>query len=110
MDKFDLLKDVSVLTTLPEKSLRKLCDKGLECVCHNVLESLNEGNTETIINILIGEVTVTLDNDSLYYKFRPSPQLESMLVETIVSKKDPLVGSIEEGLTSRLLNTYKDLI
>jgi hypothetical protein len=110
MSRFDLISDISLLTTLPDKTLRKLCDKGVECICHDVLECLNESNNEVTIDISIGELKIVIVDDEIHYKFRPSTQLETMLVKSIVDREDPLVSHIEEGLVSRILNAYKDLI
>jgi hypothetical protein len=110
MNKFDLISDISLITTTPEQSLRKLCDKGVECICHDVLERLNDSNIETTIDISIGELKIIVDNDEIHYKFSPSEHFERMLVDSILSKNDPLVRRIEDGLVSRILNTYKDLV
>lgn len=110
MSRFDLISDISLLTTLPDKTLRKLCDKGAECICHNVLESINEAENETSVDLTIGELKIIVRDDEIHYKFKPSSKLESMLVSTLTTKEDPLVKSVEDGLVSRIMNTYKDLI
>ena len=107
---FDLISDISTLTTLPEKTLRKLGDKGIECICHNVLESLEEDSMETSIDIGVGVVKIIIDEDEIAYRFIPSTKLEDKLISTVTTKSDPLVEKIEDGLTARILNTYKDLI
>ena len=110
MNRYDLISDISIITTTPEQSLRKLCDKGMECICHSVLERLNDSNIDTTIDVGIGEVKIIVENDEIHYKFLPNDKLESMLVDSIVNKKDPLVNRIEDSLSTRILNTYKDLV
>lgn len=110
MSTFDLVSDISLLTTLPDKTLRKLCDKGNECICHNVLEALQEDNNEINIDISIGTLKILIEDDELHYRFIPSNKLEEMLIQSISTGKDPLITHIEESLTSKILNTYKDLI
>lgn len=110
MSDFEMISDISTLTTIPDKTLRKLGDIGVECVCHNVLENLNDSNFETSIDVYVGELKIIVDNDEIHYRFVPSSKLEQMLVESISTNKDPLVTKIEEGLVSRILNTYKDLV
>lgn len=110
MNTFDLISDISLLTTLPDKTLRKLCDKSNECICHNVLESIQEGSSEVSIDISIGTIKIFIENDELHYRFIPSHRLEDMLIQAICTGKDPLVSHIEESLSAKILNTYKDLI
>ena len=110
MSDFEMVSDISKLTTIPDKTLRKLCDIGVECVCHNVLENLNDFNLETTIDMYVGELKIIIDNDEIHYRFVPSSKLEQMLVEAISTKQDPLLTKIEDGLVSRILNTYKDLV
>ena len=110
MSNFDLISDICTLTTTPEKTLRKLCDKSLECVCHDVLENLNNSVQETSIDISIGELKIIIADDEIHYRFVPSSKLEQMLVDSITTMEDPLIDTIEDGLVARLLNTYKDLI
>lgn len=110
MTNFDIVSDISVLTTAPEKTLRNLCLKGSECICHDVLESLQASEIETVVDIGIGTIKIIVDNDEIHYKFTPSNQLEAMLINTIQNNHDPLVTDIEDKLYSRIINTYKDLI
>ena len=110
MTTFDLISDLSILTTLPDKTLRRLCNKGVECICHNVLEKTQQNELETNIDISIGVIKIMVDNDEIHYRFIPSGTLEDKLVETLTSGVDPLVKDIEENLTNRILNAYKDLI
>ena len=106
----DLISDISLLTSVPYKTLKNLCDKSNECICHSILENVKDSNVETIIDIGIGNLTVIVDNDEIHYKFRPGSKLEEMLIDTISNNNDPLVTHIEKSLVSRILNTYKDLI
>ena len=110
MRNVDLVSDISLLTSVPYKTLKNLCDKGNECICHSVLENVNECNAETIIDISIGQLIIVVDNGEIHYKFKPSPKLENMLVNTLNNNEDPLVTDIEQNLVSRILNTYKDLV
>ena len=110
MTSFDLVSDIATLTTLPDKTLRRLCDKGSECICHNVLETLQNNELETNIDISIGNIKIIVENNEIHYRFIPSAKLEEMLVNTLNTEVDPLVKDIEESLTTRILNAYKDLI
>lgn len=107
---FDLISDLSLLTTIPKKTLQRLGDQGAECLCHDVLESIQSGETCTDIDIDIGTIKVIIEDDELHYRFAPSRRLEEMLINSIRSGEDPLVSHIEDSISSRILNTYKDLI
>jgi hypothetical protein len=110
MNNVDLVSDIATLTTLPDKTLRRLCDKSMECICHNVLETLQNDELETNIDISIGNIKIIVENDEIHYRFIPSSKLEDMLIETLNTRNDPLITDIEESLTVRILNAYKDLI
>lgn len=110
MNTFDLVSDISTVTTLPDKTLRRLCDKSNECICHNVLENIQNGETETVIDISIGTIKILVVDDEIHYRFAPSSKLEDMLITTLNSGEDPLIKHIEESLTNRILTVYKDLI
>lgn len=110
MKNIDLISDISLLTSVPYKTLKNLCDKSNECICHSVLENINEYSMETVIDISIGQLTIAVVNDEIHYKFKPSNKLEGMLINTISTNVDPLVTNIEQSLVSRILNTYKDLV
>lgn len=107
---FDLVSDISTLTTIPDKTLRKLCDRGIDCICHSVLDVEASGESETLINVGIGEIKIIHINDELHYRFVPSAKLEKALINAITTGEDNLVRDIEESLVTRILNTYKDLI
>jgi hypothetical protein len=110
MNTFDLVSDISIITTLPDKTLRRLCEKGNECICHNVLETIQNGESETSIDITMGVIKIIVENDEIHYRFIPSSKLEDMLVTTLNNGTDPLIKHIENSLTNRILTVYKDLI
>ena len=110
MKNTDLISDLSLLTSVPYKTLKNLCDKGNECICHSTLENFDNGENETIIDISIGQVSIVVNGNEIHYRFKPSTKLESMLIDTINTHKDPLVSDIEHSLVVRILNTYKDLV
>ncbi len=110
MQHVDLINDISLLTSVPYKTLKNLCDKGNECICHGVLESIHDDAMDTVIDISVGQIIITVDNDAIYYRFKPSSKLEEMLRDTVVHKNDPLINDIEQSLVSRIMNTYKDLV
>lgn len=107
---FDLISDISAISTVPYATMNRLCDKGNECICHNVLESMGKGESSTEITSPIGTIRIIVEEEELHYRFSPSKKLEELLIKSITEGKDPLIADIETSLVSRILNTYKDLI
>lgn len=106
----DIISDISSLTMIPLKTLHKLTDKSIECICNDVYESQLNGDEISVIDLGIGKLSIKILPDNISYMFIPSKSLESEVKHTVMSKSSPLIKSIEEGLASRILNTYKDLI
>lgn len=107
---YNLLEDISTITTLPLKTLSKLSDKSIECICNSVYESKLVDEPVSVIDIGIGKLNIIVKQDSISYNFIPSKDLDTKVKTTIIKNVNPLVKTIEEGLASRILNTYKDLI
>lgn len=105
----DLIKDLSVLTTIPTASLNKLVNKSNYCICYDVKENLAKGENVTSIDIGIGTLSIILDDDSVYYKFKPSKDLENSLKSTIVNGENPLINVVDNTIKDKILNVYKEL-
>lgn len=105
-----IINDLATITTIPVSSLQKLKEKEIYLICNSVEESTIQGNTITEINIGIGNIIIAIEDGFVTYKFTPSTKLEKNLVETILKKKNPLTNIFEEALTSKIVNTYKDML
>jgi hypothetical protein len=108
--KFDMIKDITTLTTIAEKSLIKINDLSVDDICHCVLESVNCGDDVADIDIGIGELKVIVSDGELHYRFTPSNQLEKKLIKTFEEGVDPLTQVVEESLSNKILRAYKELI
>jgi len=108
--KFDIIKDITTLTTIAEKSLVKINDLSIDDICHCVLESVNCGDDVVDIDIGIGELKIIVSDGELHYRFTPSNQLEKKLIKTFEDKVDPLTLCVEETLSNKILRAYKELI
>lgn len=107
---YNAVEDISVLTTIPLKTLYKLTDKCNECICNDVLESKTSNDITSIIDIGIGKLNINVTPKDITYTFVPSKELEIKLLNTIKNNESPLIKDIENSLTTKILNTYKDLI
>lgn len=106
-----IIKDVSILTTIPEELLNKLIDKGMWCICHNIEESLLENNGEPVIaDIGIGKLLIKNDEEQVKYKFIPDTKLEEYINKTILENKNPLKLTLEKTLGDKINNTYKTIV
>lgn len=106
----DILKDVSVLSTIPEETLRRLNEKESYCICSAVEESLLSGEQITEVDIGIGTLCIQHVGDSLQYRFVPSKGLEEEVKETYLSGKCCLSDKLDTALVKRITDAYKDII
>ena len=104
-------KDLSTLSTIPEKSINHLSDY-INCIhSHSVVTQLVDAKSNIIdIEIFEGTIRLQLVDDEIKYKFIPNEKFETMLVNTITTKKSLLVDKLEEKLKSVLSSAYKDVL
>lgn len=105
-----MLEDLARITTIPVFTLKKLFNNLCLCICHKVLENYFEKNLDTCVNIGIGKLSISLDNNSIFYKFIPSQKFEQSLIDTIQNKESPLVNHAEDILIDKITTTYKELL
>ena len=108
--KCDIVKDTSTLTTIPEKTLRKLTTKIIYCICDAVKDLQQTEEHSVDLDIGIGTLSIGLINDSIYYKFTPSSELEENVKSTVLNEQNLLEDALEAALVERLTKTYKDLL
>lgn len=104
-----LIKDLSVLTTIPEGSINKLFNKIPYCICDYIQNSRFNGDATTEIDIGIGNIYVNVDEESISYKFVPNTYLEENIKRTVRENKNPLQLKLEESLINRITHAYKDM-
>ena len=113
LKKSDIMEDVSVLTTIPKSNLDKLCKNISYCIAHCVHE--NDIDTEigsdniTVADIGIGILYIFHNGKEVRYRFEPSGYLEEEILETISSKKSPVIEKLEEAFVNKITNAYKDI-
>lgn len=107
---YDIIKDTAVLTTVPEKALKKLITKEIYCVNDAVAE-MQAANIDTIdLDIGLGNLAISVVDDKVVYKFVPSTELEESVKSSILNGRNLLEDVLETALVERLTNTYKDII
>lgn len=107
---YNLIEDLSNLTTIPTSALTKLSDKAVFCICNDIEESILREERIADIDVGIGTLQVLVDSNDLKYRFIPSKTLEANMKNTVINKKNPLTTTVEESLVRRILNTYKNYL
>lgn len=105
----NLNEKLSILTTIPEKSLSKLTEKSYYVVSDIILEDIMNDKDVSEIDIGIGTIIIQHSGDSIKYKFIPSKNLDITIKSTIINKKNTLEYILEQTLKDKVTNTYKDL-
>lgn len=105
----NILDDLCKITTIPAASLNKLVDTAGKCICNSVYESQLKQELITDVNIGLGNIIISIEDNALTYKFIPSSKFERNLVTTIVNKKNPLAEKVETTFVNRIISTYKDM-
>jgi len=105
-----LIEDLSVLTTVPEKTLSKFSDKILYCIADSVEESICENKDMTEINMSIGTLVIKHTEDEVKYKFIPNDKLNKVVIDVVNKKLNLLEDAVESVLIDKIEHTYKDLL
>lgn len=104
----NIIKDVSVLTTIPESSLNKIFDRVEDAIIHGILESKDTDTYKA--NIGIGSLEIQFKGDDTKFIFEPSNRFKDKLKHAYEDKEDALIKSAEQRLIYKIVNTYKDLL
>ena len=107
---FDLIDDLSKITTIPQDALTKLVDKVNWCICEYINET-DLGKEQTLdIDIGIGKLCILIGDNLVKYKFIQSSKLEKSVRDVIINESNPLKDRLEKRLVDKITETYKDLI
>ena len=106
----NILKDISILSTIPEKYLKRLSSLAVYTINDAVNDAIINNNYCEDVDIGIGVITIWFKDNELKFKFKPSSELEKSLIDTIINKQNILENVLEESLVDKITNTYKDLL
>lgn len=104
---YDLIKDVAVLTTIPEKTLKKLSTKAIYCINDAVVDAAGE---PADIDIGIGTLSISVVNDKVVYKFVPSKEFEESIKNSVINEQNLLEDALEASLVDKITNVYKEFL
>lgn len=106
----NVIKDISTITTISEKTLNKLKDRVILSICENVTEDKMEDKTLSEIDLGIGVLYIGYaDTSAVKYKFIPSEELQKNVRETLNGKLNLMNDTLNAALSQAFENIYKDL-
>jgi len=105
-----VLEKEAILTTIPEKTLRKLSDIQEYIINDIVEDAMLKGESSVDADIGFGILKIKFEDDTLRFKFIPSAKFEESLVNTVVHKNNILKLTLEKTLVDKILHVYKDLV
>ena len=106
--KSSIKKELSTLTTISPGVLSKLFDKEVWCISNAVEQALATQENVAEIDLEIGTLYIQISEETIRYKFIPSPLLEKTVINTVSSGHNSLIASLETSLVNKITNTYKD--
>lgn len=105
----NIIEDVSVLSTIPEKTLEKLLSKVYYCISDTLVEDIANEKDITELDIGIGVLYIRHIGEQVSYKFIPSENLEKVVNTTIIKKQNLLENVLNDSLAKKFMDVYKDL-
>ena len=105
----NIIKDTAVLTTIPEKAIKKIIEKMIYSINEAVVEARLTGEKMIELEIGLGTLIIRLEDDSIQYKFIPGEKLEESVKNSFINKQNLLEDVLDASIVNRLTNIYKDL-
>ena len=105
----DIINDTAVLTTVPEKAIKKILDKMIYAINEAVVEARITGESIIEMNIGLGTLLIKMEDESIQYKFIPGDKLEESVKNAFINKQNLLEDALDASLRNKLTNIYKDL-
>lgn len=105
----NILNDVSVLTSIPEKTLTKLNEKVLYSICEIIKEDVIAGKEISELDFGLFKVYVKHNEGEIKYKLIPSQATSKVIENTVNNKLNLLENTLNDVLAKKLLQVYKDI-
>ena len=64
-----MINDLARITTISVLTLKKLFNNLSMCICHRVLENYLDKKIDTVVDIGIGKLAISMESDCIFYKF-----------------------------------------
>lgn len=107
---YDLIKDLSNLTEVPEKYLNKLVENSFTILNNDMYESLLNKENQITVNIGIGTLVIIVNSEEIKYKFLPNTKLNECIKNASKEKYSELENNLNSSLVKNIVNTYKEFL
>lgn len=105
----NIVNDVSILTTISEKTIEKLLQKFVYAICEQIAEDILEEKDYSELDIGLGKLYVKIIGEEIKYKFVPSNYLQSAISNVVTNKLNLMENTLNETLVKRFMDVYKNL-
>lgn len=107
-NQINIINDVGTLLRLPTKVTTELTNKACLCISSAISEAKNRGESQVIVNIGIGTLSVNLLD--MQCKFVPGKNLKTSIKTALTSQIDPLELTLEKTFADKLLAVCEEVI
>lgn len=97
----NIVSDVGTLLKIPTKITTELTDKACLCIGSAISEAKNNGETQIVLNIGIGTLSVNLLD--MQCKFVPGKNLKAAIKSALNTSVDPVELALEQAFADKLL-------
>lgn len=104
----NIITDIGNLLKLPTKVTNELIAKACLCIGSAISEAKTKGETQTAVNIGIGQLSVNLVD--MQCKFVPGKDLKNAIKKALESQADPVELMLEQAFTDKLLAMCEEVI
>jgi hypothetical protein len=104
----NIVNDVGTLLRIPNKITTEITEKACLCIGSVIAEAKNSGQTQIIVNIGIGTLSVNLVD--MQCKFVPGKNLKMAIKSALTSPRDPVELAMEKAFADRLLAICEEVI
>lgn len=104
-----LSEELTELTCVAERNYDRIFDLIKSIISHEIAESLINKDDYATIDLGFGTLYVKNVDNEPKYKFIPYDDLDNIVRKTYRTGKSRLVNKVDETISSRIMNTYKDL-
>lgn len=107
----DVNQDLSTLTTIPKKTLDKLNDKVMYCICQTIQEDILDGKTVSEFNFFdLFTLYIKYETPGeIRYKIIPNENLEDNVTKTVKKKLNLFEDVLNTTLAKKFDEIYKNI-
>lgn len=104
----NIVSDVGTLLKIPTKITTELTEKSCLCIAEAISEAKRNGETQVILNIGIGTLSVNLID--MQCKFVPGKNLKTAIKAALSSQSSPVELALEQAFIDKLLAICNEVL